>query len=699
MAKPRLAPIYERLAGAPQYHPMNAETFADWSLEAGDIVTVKREGTEYSSPVQTVRMKWNGVPTTQIESVGEKKRESIAKMSAQKYARGAGGGGGVRNSHYQHIFVQDAYGRMQSGLELTGSTAKLYAEDLYAQMGSGLALTTSSAHLYVDDRYNQMSSGLALTSSTAALYVDDKYNQMKSGLDLTTSSAHLYVDDKYRQMSSGLKLTSSSAALYVDNKYNQMKSGLDLTASSAALYVDDKYNQMSSGLKLTSSSAALYVDNKYNQMKSGLSITMSSAVMYARSKDAAAEIVARINEDNEGEIKLDAQHVYIGNQKSTTVINGKLNVNDLKARIADIAIVEMVAAQITGNITCHGAVSVGKSLAVNQIYGITNGGTGTFSAVNIGGNSFDNVIVSASVKGNTLTLTPLSGDAVTFSKAISSATWTWAGGAPKVTLSPQDQTFYGKAINGITFTGKKTWAKDNKSFTQDFYCYDEASNNVYTENLSIDTKDSYNAGYNNGSPNGTVTIGSKITGTNYNISISRSDGTAVAGTKDFDSIYKAAREGYTAGTFTPLTARPVVSSGGTVYYQAGTAVTYYKGNGSSGYLCGTGETCYKAGTERTFNLRASSGIKLKKYGTGKVTLYVAPTTSATGITHEWYYIDSGGTSYYQSGGTVTVTSQGESQTLYPRGSYVYGRGDTVSVTPITGTAIRIGAAGTYYSKS
>lgn len=685
MAKPRLAPIYERLAGAPQYHPMNAETFADWSLEAGDIVTVKREGTGYSSPVHTVRMKWNGVPTTQIESVGEKKRESIAKMSAQKYARGAGGGGGVRNSHYQHIRAVDMYGRLVSGLELTGSTAHLYARDLYAQMESGLALTASSAHLYVDDMYNQMSSGLALTSSSAHLYVDDRYRQMSSGLALTSSSAALYVDDKYNQMKSGLDLTTSSAHLYVDDKYRQMSSGLKLTSSSAALYVDDKYNQMSSGLKLTSSSAALYVDNKYNQMKAGLSVTMSSAVMYARSKDAAAEIVARINEDNEGEIKLDAQHVYIGNDKSTTVINGKLNASDvtsdyLAGKIADIANLQVQNLTagwlgIKSGVGGLGTVDARTLIRAVQIDGPTN-------------NSYKLQYMRVSNSEWQ--------DAGTFSRSISSASWSWAGGAPRVTLSPQGQTFTGPAINGIIFTGAKTWATNKKSFTQDFYCYDEKSNNVYTENLTINTTDSYNAGYSNGSPS-SGTAGGRTSGVSalvHDFTIKRADGTTKTIQINVSNIYSTAREGYTYGTFTSLTAMPVVSSGGALYYTAGTASFYYQGNGTSGYLRGNKVGCYAAGTSRTIYKRnTANSLRLQHYGEATMT--------GQTVKRDWYYkISSGGTLYFTSGGNEDITEQGSYQELYDgNGAYVTDRGSQVSVLPVSSTSVRLGSSGTYYKKS
>ena len=100
-----------------------------------------------------------------------------------------------------------------------------------------------------------------------------------------------------------------------------------------------------------------------------------------------------------------------------TLLAKKINTSELYAQIAGLAVVDMVQARTSGNIDCGGALSVGRSLAVNQSYGITNGGTGTFSAVSISGNSFTNCIVSASVSGNVLTLTPLTGSAITFSKA------------------------------------------------------------------------------------------------------------------------------------------------------------------------------------------------------------------------------------------------------------------------------------------
>lgn len=300
MANEALNPIYDRLTQAPTYHPLSANTFADWSMEAGDLITVSRDGQSYQAPVHSSTMTWRGKQQIEVNATGNKERESIAKVSAKKY--NGRGGGGIRNNqaiywemfsddgHLAHSIeatesvlrstIRDTEQGLTSVIEQTASHIHMYVDNSYDQLRAGLFLTASTAQLYVDDRYHQMQTGLLLTASQARLYVDDKYNQMQTGLMLTSSSAWMYVDSKYNQMQSGLALTASSAKLYVDNRYSQMQSGLSLTASSARLYVDSKYSQLQSGLQLTASSTWLYVDSKYSQMQSGLSMTSSSIRLY-----------------------------------------------------------------------------------------------------------------------------------------------------------------------------------------------------------------------------------------------------------------------------------------------------------------------------------------------------------------------------------------------------------------------------------
>lgn len=146
-----------------------------------------------------------------------------------------------------------------------------------------------------------------------------------------------------------------------------------------------------------------------------------------------------------------------------TLLAQKISTTELYAQIANLALVDMVAARTSGNITCGGGLSVGGAIAVNQVYGITNGGTGTFSAVSIGGHSFNNCIVSASVSDNVLTLTPLTGDAITFSKA-TTLSGAWSSGTFTVNASPQTATCTTTLMQGnASWSGKTVTISINAS--------------------------------------------------------------------------------------------------------------------------------------------------------------------------------------------------------------------------------------------
>ena len=96
MAKPSLSSIYNRLNGVDPYHPFSAETFSDWSVEAGDMVSVSKDGTKYSSPVGSTTLEWNGAPQVTMTSTGQQQRDSVTKAGQKKYS--GGGGGGYRNT-------------------------------------------------------------------------------------------------------------------------------------------------------------------------------------------------------------------------------------------------------------------------------------------------------------------------------------------------------------------------------------------------------------------------------------------------------------------------------------------------------------------------------------------------------------------------------------------------------------------------
>lgn len=138
---------------------------------------------------------------------------------------------------------------------------------------------------------------------------------------------------------------------------------------------------------------------------------------------------------------------------------------------------------------------------------------------------------------------------------------------------------------------------------------------------------------------------------------------------------------YEAGTETKydrgssVTARPVVSSGGTIYYQAGSQTTYYKGDGSE--VTGRGDS-----------------VKVTPVGKKYWYQWHASTETPTG---SWYTQHTS-----NPGGSYVIRYEAGTETTYYKGngSKVTGRGDEAAVTPIKATtAVRLGTAGTYYDGS
>lgn len=106
MARAALKPIFDRLNGASTYHPFTASTFSDWALEAGDTITVKRDGKSYTSPVHSSTIKWAGQQTVNVESTGDKERGAVARMSASNYAYSSGGGNSYRTGARRQAIVE-----------------------------------------------------------------------------------------------------------------------------------------------------------------------------------------------------------------------------------------------------------------------------------------------------------------------------------------------------------------------------------------------------------------------------------------------------------------------------------------------------------------------------------------------------------------------------------------------------------------
>ena len=158
----------------------------------------------------------------------------------------------------------------------------------------------------------------------------------------------------------------------------------------------------------------------------------------------ASAITTAINEAGESETHIDSDHVYIGNSKSTTVINGKLETKDITTTLISGVIANISTVTVKG-LTCSGSVSLSGTTTLSGTVNI-QGSDGYTRDLATG----IRTLYKHSESGGTVTLRYIDFNGaehdVSFSRAISSASWEWTNGMPKVTLQPQDQAFTGRQI-------------------------------------------------------------------------------------------------------------------------------------------------------------------------------------------------------------------------------------------------------------
>lgn len=234
--------------------------------------------------------------------------------------------------------------------------------------------------------------------------------------------------------------------------------------------------------------------NTESSLSGRITTEAGKVAMVVETKDGqnvikAGSIVLAIN-DNKATAHIDADAVYIGNQKSTTVINGKLNASDLTA--------DLISSILLNSSVISTNYMFSKSFEV---------GTGSFT---MDGYSCEvpDAFYALTIEqdGDTYTLKgkhfySIAWETIgTFSRA-TTLTGGWsgtvaAGKSYKVTASPQGTTHYSPSLDGMSRRNDKSWATNKKSFSQTLYVYDSNGTDLYEENLTFTTTESYDAGYN-----------------------------------------------------------------------------------------------------------------------------------------------------------------------------------------------------------
>ena len=411
MADASLTPIYERLHGTSGYHPFNAQMFADWSIEAGDTVTIKRGSDSYNSPIHVSRMVWKGTPQVSIEATGHRNRDPIARMSLRKYGRS---GSGLRNSREMYLFAHDMYdedGILHASIYATVESFHMAYENLESSLRGEIVVTAQSLTSAFEDTANSLRGQITQTAQSLTTAFEDQANSLHSEIVQTASTLSSAITDTANSLRSQITQTASSLTSRFEDQANSLHSEIVQTASTLSSTITDTASSLRSSIQQNASRIGLVVDG--NGIK-------------------AAQIIAAVN-DTGSEVLLSANHVRISGD---TTLSGVLTIDNG-------ALVVKKSSTFQGSITVTGT----NSYIQSPLFTVpSNGqlrfvGSGTGEYYNVTTAILKNMVKSFSVVDNTLTLTPFYGNPVTFSKA-TSLTGAWGSGEDAgkyiVTASPQD---------------------------------------------------------------------------------------------------------------------------------------------------------------------------------------------------------------------------------------------------------------------
>lgn len=119
-------PILDKVASLEPFYPSSGMLFGDFSVESGDIITVTKDGRDYSVPIYSASTSWNGSSMTNVENSGSKRRtipslqkreEYVSERSNYNASKAIGGLGGRTSAleediTYARIDIDDQLGKI-----------------------------------------------------------------------------------------------------------------------------------------------------------------------------------------------------------------------------------------------------------------------------------------------------------------------------------------------------------------------------------------------------------------------------------------------------------------------------------------------------------------------------------------------------------------------------------------------------------
>jgi len=549
-------------------------------------------------------------------------------------------GGGGRTAAEMNYGIETTIGNVESGL--------------YTRITQTAYEIRQEAH----DESRSLRSIISQTAESIRLIVENDVGSLRSQIIQTAESIRLEVSNEAASLRSSITQTAESIRMEVANEASSLRSSITQTAESIRMEVADEARSIRSQIVQTASSIRMEV----------------SGVADSTGHVTAASIALAINDAGQGVATINANKIYLLGQ----TIADQITADYIATKIATLSSLTV------SSIACSGTIGANE-LQVGTLKFRSSSGSGySFSDLK------DLFVTSVEVSGpvnNVYTLkyytanntTGTSGG--TFSRAVSSFTGTWSGNHYQVTVSPQNQT----GGDTYLFTSADDWTDEHKKTVHVYYF--SGGNPVDVLTPVIDAGSVYTEGFEAGEgqfTRQTITLQGSQTS---DIIIQGAAATTTTVTLQGSQTASLTLQGEAQTVYEE------VSSGGTVYYTAGTAKTYYDaGTAGTYYDAGTAVTVYP-GNGGSFTPQGSAGPRLKDDGSAR---HYDVNGNLIG-NHHWYHVvSSGGTQYYNAGsGTKYARGTGYSITPIGTAHTITPVGAGHVVTPIGSTSKRLNAVTRY----
>ena len=621
------------------------------------------------------------------------------------------------NENHLYYEVFDECGHLHSVLEMTTESLRIGFDNLIESTRSEFLMTSESLRIQFENEIASTRSQFEMTSESLRIQFENDLASTRSGLEMTSESLRVQFENELASTRSEFQMTSESLRVSFEAGQSSLRSELQMTASSLRVSFESGISSARSEFQMSAESLRVEFQTADSSLRSYVNQTASSweakvaGVTGSDGKVTAASIAVAINNAGEGVATINASKIYLLGQ----TIADQITADYISTKIATLSSLTV------SSINCTGTLGA-STVEVGTLKFRSSSGAGySYSDLK------DLFVTSVSVTGpvdNVYTLkyytanNPSGTSGGTFSRAVSSITGTWSGNHYYVTVSPQNQT----GGDTYLFSEADEWTEDHKKTVHVYYFSGSTHVDVLTAVVNASSI------YSDGAPASGAAAGRHGSTYDWDFTITKGDGTTKTLQIDCSAIYSDARSGYTQGTFTlqtialqgsqtasltlqgsaattetatlrgaaastttvtlqgsqtseltlqgeSQTVYEEVSSGGTVYYTAGTAANYHKVVSSGGtvyYTAGTAATYYEAGTTTKYARGDSVTVTLQGSQTASLTLQGSSQT----VFEE---VSSGGTVYYTAGTAVTRYKG--------NGSSVTGRGSSVSVKPC-GNAVK-----------